>query len=57
MNFRRGDLIAVDVCGWYQTIGIILDDEPELRPYGFSVFDLMKQSKFFVLEKNAKKIA
>jgi hypothetical protein len=52
----KGDLIAVDVSGWYQTIGIIVGDDPEPRPRGFTVFDLMKQRKFFVLERNAKKI-
>ena len=57
MKFQKGDLVAVDVSGWYQTIGIVLDDEPDRRPHGFTVFDLMKQRKFFVLERNAKKIA
>ena len=57
MKFQKGDLVAVDVSGWYQTIGIVLDDEPDRRPHGFTAFDLMKQRKFFVLGKNAKKIA
>ena len=35
MKFQKGDLVAVDVSGWYQTIGIVLDDEPDRRPHGF----------------------
>lgn len=57
MKFQKGDLVAVDVSGWYQTIGIVLDEDPAPGPHGFTVFDLMKQRKFFVLGKNAKKIA
>lgn len=57
MKFQKGDLIAIDVSGWYQTIGIVLDDDPTPRPHGFVAFDLMKQRKLFVLVKNAKKIA
>ena len=58
MEFRKGDLIAIDVSGWYQTIGIVLDDDPIPRPHAFTAFDLKKQTKtLFVLVKNAKKIA
>ena len=57
MEFRKGDLVAIDVSGWYQTIGIVLDDDPTPRPHGFVAFDLKKQTKLFVLVKNAKKIA
>ena len=57
MEFRKGDLIAIDVSGWYQTIGIVLGDDPTPRPHGFVAFDLKKQTKLFVLVKNAKKIA
>ena len=56
MEFRKVDLIAIDVSGWYQTIGIVLDDDPTPRPHGFVAFDLMKQRKLFVLVKNAKKM-
>ena len=57
MKFQKGDLVAVDVSGWYQTIAIVLDDEPDRRPHAFTAFDLKKQTKLFVLVKNAKKIA
>ena len=57
MKYQKGDLVAIDVSGWYQTIGIVLDDDPTPRPHGFVAFDLMKQRKLFVLVKNAKKIA
>jgi len=57
MEFQKGDLVAIDVSGWYQTIGIVLDDDPTPRPHGFTAFDLKKQTKLFVLVKNAKKIA
>jgi len=57
MKFQKGDLVAVDVSGWYQTIAIVLDVDSNPPPHGFTVFDLMKQRKFFVLGKNAKKIA
>ena len=57
MKFQKGDLVAVDVSGWYQTIAIVLDDEPDRRPHAFTAFDLKKQTKLFVLVKNSKKIA